>query len=72
MLAAELLFVLFLLLLTVFGAILYYAGEAIEAITGATEKVLRAVAVQAQRGYHNLEEISRRWVSSARSLHAHK
>ena len=72
LLAAELLFALFLLLLTVFGAVLYYAGEAIEMITGAIETAMRAVAVLAQRGYRDLEEISRRWISSARSLHAHK
>lgn len=72
LLAAELLFALFLLLLTVFGAVLYYAGEAIEMITGAIETAMRAVALWAQRGYRDLEEISRRWISSARSLHAHK
>ncbi len=72
LLAAELLFAAFLLLLTLFGTLLYYAGEVIETVTALTERVTHAGAVWTLRGYRDLEEISRRWISSARSLHAHK
>jgi hypothetical protein len=72
LLAAEVLFALAFLLLTLLVAAFYFIGSAAERGAGAVETGLHVGAQQAQRGYHDLEGITRRWIGSARFFHAHR
>lgn len=72
LLAAELLFGVAFLVVILFGAIFYFAGDVVERGLALTEAGLHAVAPRMRRTYRDLEEIARRWGANARAVHAHK
>lgn len=72
LIAAEVLFALAFLFLILLGAACYFLGSIAERGADVMEAGLHVGAVRAQRGYRDLEEISRKWIASARHLHAHR
>ncbi len=72
LLAAELLFGMAFLVVMLFGAILYFAGDVAERGLALTEAGLHTLAPRMRRTYREMEEIARRWSENARAVHAHK
>jgi hypothetical protein len=73
LLAAELLFGMAFLVVILFGAIFYFAGDVAERGFALMEAGLRVVAPRVRRRYRELEEVARRWSENARAVvHAHK
>jgi hypothetical protein len=71
LIAAEVLFAVAFAFVVLLGLAFYFLGSLAERGADAMEAGLH-VSVRAQRGYHDLEEITRRWIGSARHLHAHR
>lgn len=72
LLAAEVLFALAFLCIILLGVAFYFLGSIAERGADVMEAGLHVGAARAQRGYHDLEEASRKWIANARHLHAHR
>jgi hypothetical protein len=72
LLAAEVLFALAFLFLSLLAAVFYFIGSIAERGADAVETGLHLGSQQAQRGYHDLEDLARKWIEGRRIFHAHR
>lgn len=72
LLAAEVLFALAFIFLGLMVAAFYFVGSVAERGADAVETGLQRGARQAQRGYRDLEHVTRKSIEGTRIFHAHR
>jgi hypothetical protein len=72
LLAAEVLFAVAFIFLSLIVGAFYVVGHTAERGADVLDNGLHMGARQAQQGYHDLEHVTRKWIEGARIFHAHR